>query len=155
MSELICPVAGFDVFLVYRGIDEDEIEVIIGEGIEEFERLMVSRDPAVRPRREELRTHLEGYVFSSQVELRLWLWRAGVPDGFIERFVDLIWNWRLLKYDRRTHHLSIPEVQRHPLEPLTSPVNLPFRAPRPEDTGSRDIFDPLQDKKNRDFWSPT
>lgn len=122
--ELTCPQTGFDEFMVYRGMGEDEVTIILHEE--------------------------DSYLFSDLAVLKLWMRQAGVRQPFIEKFVDLIWNWRLLKFDLKRQHLSIPEVQTHPLRD-TSPVHVPFRVPRAHDlVGGRDIFDPLQDQQN---WS--
>ena len=122
--ELICPRSGFDFFLAYRAVGSDEVEIILPEE--------------------------DSYVFEDIDGLKLWMRQVGVYQPFIERFVDLIWNWRLLRFDLRTQHLSIPDVQLHPLEDNSAPRH-PFRAPRRADiVGGRDIFDPLQDPQ---IWS--
>ena len=118
--ELTCPVRGIDSFMTYRGVQEDQVEVILGD---------------------------DSYIFSDLEELKLWMRRVGVVDHclFVERFVDLIWNWRLLHFDLRTQHLSIPDLQEHPHrdQPREAP---PFRAPRRHDlVGEIDLFDPLHD----------
>ena len=121
MYKLKIPTDGFSEFYTYRYAYEDEIEIIIGE---------------------------DAYLFTSLDELRIWMKNVGVPKGFIDKFLDLIWNWRLIHYTISTGHLHFPRKQSHPLEHVSKDIQ-PFKVPR--STRERDIFDPLQDPKKHDF----
>jgi hypothetical protein len=154
---LTCPITGFTEFLAYRAIDDDEVEIILSEDIDEFLSLMEERGRHKLTKERAARyvhvvSEMRSYTFQAQDKLRLWMWQAGVPKGFIEKFVDLIWNWRLLKYDLQRDHLSIPEVQSYPFDMVGEPTGRSFKAPRPLDVFERDIFDPLQDKRYPDSW---
>lgn len=109
------PTSGFDHFHVHRYPYEDEVEVIIGQ---------------------------DCYVFSEQPTLKLWLRNAGVPTRFIDRFVDLVWNWPLLRYDLKEHLLTVPRSQAHPIEDEPAAPKLFGRIHMA--ATDRDPFDPLQ-----------
>ena len=120
------PTEGFTSFEVYRYAGDDQVEVL-------FDR--------------EGDGELESYVFEGVDRdadpLKLWLRQVGVWPGFVEKLVDTMWNWRRLVYNLETHRYNLPRSQSHPLDQESeSPVNTPFRFPRPEDA-NKDLFDPL------------
>jgi hypothetical protein len=120
------PTEGFTKFEVYRYAGDDQVEVLFdrdGDG------------------------ELESYIFESvdkdADQLKLWLRQVGVWPVFVEKLVDLMWNWRRLVYDLETHRYHLPKSQAHPLDRgAESPVGMAFRFPRPEDA-NKDLFDPL------------
>lgn len=121
MYSLTIPTEGFTEFFVHRYAYEEEVEIIIGE---------------------------DAYLFTKLDELRIWMHNVGVPKNFIDKFLDLIWNWRLIHYTISTGHLDFPKKQSHPLEKVYKDTE-PFRVPRAK--RERDIFDPLQDPKKHNF----
>lgn len=107
------PRKGFDEFQTYRYAYEDQVHVIIGE---------------------------DSYIFNDLDTLRIWFKNVGVPVRFIEKFLDLIWNFRRIHYSVKDHYLTIPKDQSSPLEEKDQYQRI-FRWPRQEDT--EDPFDPL------------
>ena len=116
------PVKGFTEFLVHRHMYADGLEVIIGEGED-----------------------ASSYFLQNVEAFKLWLLQVGIPERFIETFADYMWNWRLVKYDLKTHYLTIPEVQDHPLEPVAKNSSFNISKSKAE----KDIFDPLTDSHSR------
>jgi hypothetical protein len=88
------PIEGFKEFYTYRYAFDTDVEVIIGE---------------------------DSYVFSKLEDLKLWMFKSKVYRPFIERFVDLIWNYRLIHFDLENQYLTIPKSQAHPLRPSLFP----------------------------------
>lgn len=88
------PYQNIKEFYTHRHAFDMDVEVIIGE---------------------------DSYVFSKLQDLKLWMFKAGVHRPFIERFVDLIWNYRLIHYDVEKQYLTIPKSQAHPTRPSLFP----------------------------------
>ncbi len=114
---LTCPTAGITSFQLVRAPGEETVEVILGES---------------------------SYVHELD-SLKLWLHKIGLHWEVYERLVDLSWNWPLVSFDVTTGKISIPEVQRNPLD-MRGESSGPFRAPRRQHSAARDPFDPLQDR---------